>query len=331
MPPKTKKQGLQKPATLTSGLTSLAEDLNLNENTARRSSRKPLNKVISKPDVRKTKLVKPKADPFRIAKRYTQPGEVFVVGSGECGQLGLGEDVLEKLKPAKLDKDACFGGNVIVAVFAGGMHNIALTIDGKLFSWGCNDQFALGRHTKDAEETVPMQVEGLDHEFIVDVDLGDSISVALTTTGSVYAWGTFRGSNGTFGFRPNIEIQETPMRIEELKDIVEIKCGSNHVVCLDKDGKVFTWGAAEQGQLGRKVMGRRLKEMALTPRSINVPNSNHTFSHIYCGNYHTFFLKKSNSGRELWACGLNNYGQLGNGEMDVEEHSGLEWVDFNKG
>lgn len=30
------------------------------------------------------------------------PGEVFVFGDGDCGQLGLGEDVTERLRPAPL-------------------------------------------------------------------------------------------------------------------------------------------------------------------------------------------------------------------------------------
>jgi regulator of chromosome condensation len=56
-------------------------------------------------------------------------GDVFVVGSGDCGQLGLGQDVLEKERPALLqyfkDKD-------IVAIKAGGLHNMALSRSGKV-------------------------------------------------------------------------------------------------------------------------------------------------------------------------------------------------------
>ena len=60
-----------------------------------------------------------------------KPGPVFVVGSGDCGQLGLGPDVLEAEKPMLIkflnDKN-------IVKVFAGGLHNIALTQNGQVFS-----------------------------------------------------------------------------------------------------------------------------------------------------------------------------------------------------
>lgn len=56
-------------------------------------------------------------------------GQVFVVGSGDCGQLGLGPDIFEKERPGKIEY---FDDKNIVALFAGGMHNIALSSDGKV-------------------------------------------------------------------------------------------------------------------------------------------------------------------------------------------------------
>lgn len=54
---------------------------------------------------------------------------LYVFGSGDCGQLGLGEEVdLKKrptLHPFFADKD-------VVAVCAGGLHSLALTSDGQV-------------------------------------------------------------------------------------------------------------------------------------------------------------------------------------------------------
>lgn len=33
------------------------------------------------------------------------PGQLFVLGDGDCGQLGLGEDVTERLRPFPVDVD----------------------------------------------------------------------------------------------------------------------------------------------------------------------------------------------------------------------------------
>lgn len=77
----------------------------------------------------------------KLQLKNTSVGQVFVVGSGDCGQLGLGQDVLERERLSALNY---FADHQIVAVYAGGLHNIALSAGGKLFSWGCNDQKALG-------------------------------------------------------------------------------------------------------------------------------------------------------------------------------------------
>lgn len=40
----------------------------------------------------------------------------------------------------------------MVDVRAGGMHTVAITEDGKVFTWGCNDEGALGRIASNMEE-----------------------------------------------------------------------------------------------------------------------------------------------------------------------------------
>ena len=67
--------------------------------------------------------------PIRVSPRYDTAGDVFVVGTGDCGQLGLGEDVVEKARPAIL---RFFDELEIIDVVAGGMHNLVLSRDGKV-------------------------------------------------------------------------------------------------------------------------------------------------------------------------------------------------------
>jgi regulator of chromosome condensation len=105
--------------------------------------------------------------------------------------------------------------------------------------------------------------------------------------------------------------------IPELKNIVQISAGANHVIAVAQDGKIYSWGIGEQGQLGRKVMTRNAHEASLLPRPINFRPYRRTakFPFAFCGGYHTILVHESN---ELFAFGLNNYGQLGLG--DLEEH-----------
>lgn len=113
---------------------------------------------------------------------------VYVFGSGDCGQLGMGEDVdLQKrptLHPYFVDKN-------IISVAGGGLHTLALSSSGQVYSWGCNDEKALGHH-HGAPEFQVAPVHGLEGLHVVQVAAGDSISAALTADGRVYTWGTFR-------------------------------------------------------------------------------------------------------------------------------------------
>ena len=67
---------------------------------------------------------------LEVAARNTVPGAVLTVGEGDTGQLGLGPDTMDckrvKLVP-RLERD-------VVDVYAGGMHTLCLTKDGKV---GC--------------------------------------------------------------------------------------------------------------------------------------------------------------------------------------------------
>lgn len=102
------------------------------------------------------------------------------------------------------------------------MHAVTLTHDGRILTWGANDNNALGRETawdgvvKDiTADDDDAASEGSDGELnpyestptaiptesfgkgakIVRVTAGDSASFSLTEKGFVYGWGTFVVSN----------------------------------------------------------------------------------------------------------------------------------------
>ena len=65
-----------------------------------------------------------------------------------------------------------------------------------MYSWGCNDEGELGREAtqNDGDQWLAKEVKLPDDVLVTMVSAGDSHSTALTTTGTVYAWGTFRVS-----------------------------------------------------------------------------------------------------------------------------------------
>lgn len=262
-------------------------------------------------------------------------GSVVVFGSGDCGQLGLGEDMVSCPRPRR---HPFFEDKRIVSVVAGGLHTLALSAEGRVYSWGCNDEKALG-HT--AEEFTVSEVTGLGHERIIQVACGDSISAALSAEGRIYTWGTFRDSKGVIGVQAkrhrgapkppaatpsdnngedklnldHFHITPTALRDLEHVRVRSIAAGANHLLALAEDGEVYAWGCGEQGQLGRRVLERH-KLLALHPTRITPRRhrSHGGIMNVVCGSYHSFLLARDGT---VFAVGLNNYGQLGLDDHDA--------------
>lgn len=154
-----------------------------------------------------------------INKAPGTPLDIFVFGEGSSGELGLGAMKVDGKKPIdvkrpRLNKDLLG----VVQIATGGMHCVALTKVNEILTWGVNDQGALGRDTAwegglrdaDAEdsedededdsglnpkESTPSLIDDKDIDIgtvFVQVAASDSASFALTDTGLVYGWGTFR-------------------------------------------------------------------------------------------------------------------------------------------
>lgn len=171
-------------------------------------------------------------------------GTVYVVGQGDCGQLGLGEDVTEKLRPGPVhlpdDEKVCHLADSSIAciipslapflnfllislpvsqaslVCAGGMHTVCLAASGNIYTWGVNDEGALGRYTEgeawknsglakgtpgDAYKPAKVKLPAGCSQ-VVALSAGDSHTMVLDAKGAVYGWGTFRDSGGVMGFKP---------------------------------------------------------------------------------------------------------------------------------
>ncbi|XP_026743457.1 regulator of chromosome condensation-like, partial [Trichoplusia ni] len=236
-------------------------------------------------------------------------GRVLTCGQGDVGQLGLGEDVIETTK----FKYVTALGDKIVDVHAGGMHTIALDSSGKVWTFGCNDEGALGRPTSgDSDEGSPRGV-ALPGRAVA-VAAGDSHSAALLHTGDVYAWGAFRDSHGSMGLVMRGRAGKpcaAPERLPLPEPAADIASGGDHLVILTTSGAVYTMGCGEQGQLGRLSQrsasrdARQGFSALLVPARVTLKAG---ASRVWAG-YHATVVQDSND--KMFAWGLNNYGQLG--------------------
>ena len=150
----------------------------------------------------------------------------------------------------------------------------AVTIDGKLYSWGNNEHGKLGlgieapmtSNAKSIRDFQPQNyadksmqgrvTEIIGDKFIVQVECGYHHTACLTKDGDVYTWG--KGTDGVLGLG-NYENQVKPMKVEGLPAIVQIQCGGEFMLALDKTGNVYSWGRNKNGQLGTKGV-QNLKE-----------------------------------------------------------------------
>jgi regulator of chromosome condensation len=261
--------------------------------------------AVTKPIAKRQKVSNETARKFveglnPLKLRNSKVGKLFICGNGDCGQLGLGDDVFERLRPAPIPK---LEELEIVDAAAGGLHNIILTKDNKLYSWGCNDQGALGRT---GEEFEPEQIPGLEGIEIVKLACGDSISAALTDKGQLYSWGTFRNAEGILGFSKTVTVQNTPVLVEDIPSkawIVDVVAGADHLLALTSDGRVYGWGNGQQSQIGRKVSPRRQKD-GLKPERLGIKN----IVSIAAGAYHSFAIDSKGA---VYSWGLNNFSQCG--------------------
>lgn len=249
-------------------------------------------------------------------------GSVLTVGQGDVGQLGLGENIMERKKPNQV-----WLPENIVDICVGGMHTVCLSEGGKVYTFGCNDEGALGRDTEDNTEFFPgvVNVDGR----VVQISAGDSHTSVLTDDGRVFAWGTFRDSSGSMGLLATC-IQMTPQPLLAGTPVSKIVSGSDHLVLLTTAGHLYTCGCAEQGQLGRVAEcfsirgGRRGLALLLNPGLAVVRRHRGKqqllFDDVWTGSYSTFVRIRDS--KDIYVCGLNNYNQLGS--EDIKNHFILE-------
>ena len=186
-------------------------------------------------------------------------GIVISMGNNDTNQLGLetSEDSDKKLEyPPTVVTN--LGRRGIKAVAAGGLYTAVLTNDGKVFTFGANDDGALGRVTSSTlEELTPTEidedlVDEQDKGKFVSVKAGDGHISLLSINGTVYKAGMFKDlDSGLYRDIPEgTDHKECykkgnfkPIKVAGLKQPVKaIATGDNIAAAILKDDSLVTWG-----------------------------------------------------------------------------------------
>jgi alpha-tubulin suppressor-like RCC1 family protein len=130
---------------------------------------------------------------------------------------------------------------------AGDNFTLLVSDDGSVWSFGYNSQGQLGLGHVIAEVRMPTQISGL--SGVVAVAAGGSHALALTSSGTVYAWGD--NNEGQVGDASNTD--RSAPQLVNLSDVVAIAAGGDHSLALTDDGDLYAWGENDLGQLEPEI------------------------------------------------------------------------------
>ncbi|XP_019375220.1 PREDICTED: secretion-regulating guanine nucleotide exchange factor isoform X2 [Gavialis gangeticus] len=250
----------------------------------------------------------------------TENGEVLSCGSNSFGQLGLPRTSGGCLSPQKIESLR----EKIVNVAAGIRHALAATESGLVFQWGTG--MASRAKRMDRGRTIPpfltakepCRVSGLEKVKVKRITASSYHSVSLTDKGELYVWGS--NKHGQLVSK-EIFLAE-PVKIEANffsdEKIGAVWSGWTHLVAQTESGKVFTWGRADYGQLGRSSVhdGQRQEVCRISEEHseqlLNVPVPVPCLtgaSQIACGSEHNLAIV----GSQCFSWGWNEHGMCGDG------------------
>jgi len=202
----------------------------------------------------------------------TSTGQVYAWGFNGDGELGIGNDS----GPQMCSADACSmtpvavqlpAGVTATGIAAGADHGLALTSTGQIYAWGYNRDGELGVGTSTGPQmcissnpcsTSPVPVQLPTGTAATAVASGHFFSMALTSTGQVYAWG--ENANGSLGVGTSTGPQTCGLEACSTIPVgvglpagftpVAIAAGAYHALTLSSTGGVEAWGFNGDGELG---------------------------------------------------------------------------------
>lgn len=238
-------------------------------------------------------------------------GELYAWGSNANGRLGDGT-ATSRSTPVALSAGAIPAGTTFTGVAAGGSHSLALSSSGKLYAWGYNAYGQLGDGTT-TTRLAPVAVSAgaiPAGTTFAQVAAGARGSVALSSTGKLYAWGY--NWEGQVGNGTTIADQPEPVAVSAGAipagtTITQVAAGGYYNIALGSNGKLYAWGYGGDGELGDATGSSRSTPVAVSAGAVPAGT---TFSQVAAGERHAVAL---GSDGKLYAWGRGYEGQLGNG------------------
>ena len=264
-------------------------------------------------------------------------GNVYTWGSNYQGKLGNGtnEESNVPICISDIEENALNGKNIVKVQSA---YDIMIAIDnhGKVYTWGDNYSGKLGNGTGGEwgdysnEPICISAIEGnaLNEKDIVEVQIDGNTIIALDSEGKVYTWGNNSDGqlgNGKSGYDTDSnepicisDIEENALNSVKIEKISYNNYFKDIITAIDNNGKVYTWGNNEYGQLGNGTNEDSNKPICISALKDNALNGKNI---VEVQSDSSTMIAIDNEGK-VYTWGNNYYGQLGNG-------IGGEWGDYS--
>ncbi|XP_041822500.1 retinitis pigmentosa GTPase regulator b isoform X5 [Chelmon rostratus] len=245
----------------------------------------------------------------------TENGKLFMFGSNNWGQLGLGSK-------ATVNKPTCvkaLKSERVHLVACGRNHTLICTAEGKVLASGGNSEGQLG--LGDCEERTSFQtIHTFDsHGPIKMLAAGSNTSAALTASGKLFMWGD--NTEGQIGLGKESHAT-SPQEVSVGRPISWVSCGYYHSAFVTVEGALYTFGERDSGKLGLGTEQLPRHRVPQLVKSIKQP-----VVQVACGGGHTVALAED----DLFTFGLGQFGQLGHGTFTFESRLPRPVEHFRRG
>ena len=147
------------------------------------------------------------------------------------------------------------------------------------------------------------KVDGLEGHHVCHIACGERHSIALTSEGCVFTFGS--NTLGQTGHGVTEGNQSTPKKVNgclESKKVVFVASNGNHSACITEDGDTYTWGEGQYGRLGHG------DERNVSSPKLVAGLEGKKAKEVACGGRHTMVCTEDG---KVYSFGDGRQGQLG--------------------
>jgi len=222
-------------------------------------------------------------------------GTLWSWGGNSFGQLGIGTTA-SRSSPVQV---GALTNWYEISAGSGG-YSFAVKTDGTLWSWGNNDNGALGLGDI-ARRSSPVQVGALTNWS--QISGGETHAASIKTDGTLWSWGA--NNFGQLGIG-NTSNYSSPKQVGSVTTWTKVSSSNGFTLAIRANGTLWSWGLNFNGQLGLNTGTYNF----VTPEQVGALTN---WAQVSAGGAGVGFCAAVKTDGTLWAWGGNSSGQLGLG------------------